>query len=165
MRCPNCEKFVSLENGDPEIEQFDVQFNPDGEKSSFSVTACVRTTRTCADCSDTMKELQRDMDESFPLSKFEGWDKLSEDHRKRVVELLERKEIEAEESHEDGEVSEGGGGRFKKNMLTLTLPFTLEIDLGGQPEDEGKVAWPVSKLTLNAELTDEQAAGSYEECC
>lgn len=54
MRCPGCEKFVSLEMGDPEVQDSNV--DTDG-----TVTITVRIVRTCADCGEEMKEATLEM--------------------------------------------------------------------------------------------------------
>lgn len=50
-RCPDCNKFVSLENQDPEVEslELDVQRNADGPVGLF-VSAEVKICRACQDC-------------------------------------------------------------------------------------------------------------------
>lgn len=47
-RCPSCEKFVSLEPGDPELEDITI----DGTE----VKCTVRLTMRCAECGDDMRE-------------------------------------------------------------------------------------------------------------
>jgi BRCT domain type II-containing protein len=47
-RCPDCNKFVGLETGDPEAEEPEVS---DGD-----ITASVRVVLNCADCGTEMKE-------------------------------------------------------------------------------------------------------------
>lgn len=48
-RCPDCGKFVSLEGGDPEVN--DLSIDESGE-----ITAEVRVFLTCAECGTEMKE-------------------------------------------------------------------------------------------------------------
>jgi hypothetical protein len=58
------------------------------------------------------------------------------------------------ESDGSGEANESGGGRYKKNMITIGDGYTLEITAEGFPE---------IKHSGSIEVTTN--AGSYEECC
>lgn len=52
-RCPDCNKFVGLEQGDPELD-----LSVEGDR----VTGYVRLVLTCADCGGEMKEANLDID-------------------------------------------------------------------------------------------------------
>jgi len=52
-RCPNCEKFVSLETEDPEIQSDEISGDED---EGYAVIGEVRIVRICADCSEELKE-------------------------------------------------------------------------------------------------------------
>lgn len=61
MRCPDCNKFVSLEFAEPEPEEMDIDYDydkrgPDQEHVSFTVTVDVRLVRNCAYCGQELKE-------------------------------------------------------------------------------------------------------------
>jgi hypothetical protein len=49
-RCPDCEKFVSLEAQEPEVESIEV------DDASGEVSASVRCVLACMDCGTEMKE-------------------------------------------------------------------------------------------------------------
>ena len=55
MRCPDCNKFVSYD--EPEVEVNSINVN--GE----AVTASVRVALNCADCSTGLKEAEIEADE------------------------------------------------------------------------------------------------------
>lgn len=59
MRCPNCNKFVSYDEPEAEIEYGEVEEN-DGE-NSFFVSATVRVVLKCAECGDELKETNGDI--------------------------------------------------------------------------------------------------------
>lgn len=65
MRCPDCCKFVGLENGEPEMGDFEI--NVEGEPESFSVTISGSATlgRNCADCGTTLKSGDFEFDEEI----------------------------------------------------------------------------------------------------
>ena len=54
-RCPDCMKFVSLEQADPEVDNLEVD-------EAGTVTGEVRLVLTCADCGGEMKEVTLDFD-------------------------------------------------------------------------------------------------------
>jgi len=131
-RCNDCQKFVGLENGDPEVDGEDL--------TEGTVTIEVRLTRNCAECSGELKEY------TFPLEA---------DHSD---------EIKAhEEEHHDGdpqeytlevdstEADESGGGRYKKNMISVTAHYTITCD-------ECK-----AEVVADAEVSDEAPASSFDE--
>jgi hypothetical protein len=60
MRCPECNKFVSLDTeGDPEIEL-------EADETTGEVTGTVRIVNACADCGAEMTEATFDVDVDFP---------------------------------------------------------------------------------------------------
>jgi hypothetical protein len=53
MRCPDCNKFVSLETQEPEVSDLQVEHNPPADKQSehtFTITGSVRIVRVCGEC-------------------------------------------------------------------------------------------------------------------
>jgi hypothetical protein len=61
MRCPDCNKFVSFDEADPEVNDLDVSDNG-------SVTASVRIVNTCAECGTELKEAMLELEESPDLA-------------------------------------------------------------------------------------------------
>ena len=55
MRCPDCNKFVSFDEGEPEVNNIDVD-------SEGNVTANVRITNNCAECSQELTEANFDLE-------------------------------------------------------------------------------------------------------
>ncbi len=58
MRCPDCNRFASLDLGEPELEELSV--DDDGV-----VTGTVRICRTCAECGLELKEATLDLVEDM----------------------------------------------------------------------------------------------------
>lgn len=56
MRCSDCNKFVSIEMSEPELEL---------ELSEKEITGTVRLVQTCADCGTELAEANLDISESF----------------------------------------------------------------------------------------------------
>lgn len=163
MRCPDCNKFTGMDNGDPEVQQDpELTFNmrtkkPDGTEipASFDVTASVRGVRVCADCGTELKELNMDLEDTVELPKFEGWDKLTPEQQGELLGRLEAGTVKPEIETGDTSVDESGGSRFKKNLITTVLSYTITIvDI-----DQG------IKLTHNGDMSYEAAASEFEECC
>jgi hypothetical protein len=62
VRCPNCNKFVSLDTEtEPEVEL-------EADETTGEVTGTVRIVNNCADCGTEMTEASFDVDVEFPLS-------------------------------------------------------------------------------------------------
>lgn len=114
MRCPDCQKFTSMEEPQCEWES-----GPDVEASKqedgsfdISVTGSVRVVRNCADCSTELKTATLEMDDTITITAEEaGADTTEEDF-----------EVDAD----DPEGSESGGGRYKKNMIGATVAYRIK---------------------------------------
>lgn len=103
MRCPNCNKFVSLELGEPELQ--DISYD------RGVVTISVRIVRTCADCGEELKEAILDME-----------------HQCEIPEEYQSADLGVEE---DGiESTEEGGGRYKKSYFGAIVTFKVTTDDG-----------------------------------
>jgi hypothetical protein len=105
MRCPNCNKFVSLDFSEPEVENISV--SDDG-----SVTAEVRIVRTCADCGDELKTASLSLEVQVDVGDHSG----------------EGHELEVEE--DALEQIEEGGGRYKKSYFGARVDFTVSCSCG-----------------------------------
>lgn len=149
MRCPNCNKFVGMENGDPEVDN--IEASADGD--SIHVTATATGYRNCAECSTQLKSLCVDFEDDVALDKFDGWKDLPEPERAKFIAALEGGKLELEAESSSGEASESGGGRYAKNMITTALDYTLTATLGEK------------SLEYNGTLSSENAASEFEECC
>lgn len=151
MRCPDCSKFVSMDNADPEVNSVEVVYN--GDKTA-TVTADIRLIRACADCSTELKSLDVQVEETVDLTEMtkdgDGENKVDGDALHTALDSLD---AELEVEGEDCEVEETGGSRFAKNMIQFSLAVVVSVELNGATY---KV--PVS-------LNDEAAAGDFEECC
>lgn len=129
MRCPDCNKFVSLENGEPEEQSLEIA-HQDGNK--FEVTGEFRLPRTCCDCGQELKEANFIFEFDTEL---EG------------VTEAERQNLSIEVT--DIEVNESGGGRYAKNVFSLSATFRIATD-------QRKVT------TVDAD-SDQINAGSFDE--
>lgn len=156
MRCPQCEKFVSMENSDPEIGT--IETSVQGTKITVNVSD-VRMIRACADCSSELKDVNTEGETSLELSEFEGWKELTEEQRDKIIALLMTEGLTVGAEEGGTNVEEGGGGRYKKNMISLTIHFDLWISY------ECPSAPPSIDLKYSGDILIEHAAGEFEECC
>ena len=62
MRCPDCSKFVSFEEQDPEVDGLEI--SEDGQ-----ITGSVRIVNGCAECSTELTESNFDIDVSIEVPK------------------------------------------------------------------------------------------------
>jgi hypothetical protein len=121
MRCPDCNKFVSMDFSDPELEG-ELEFDPEMQ----TVTGTVRLERTCSECSTTLKEGQLEMEGSLEGEEAAKLEAHLEAHRKRA-ESHGGDEPATFEVEEDGiDPIEEGGGRYKKSFFGATVHFTVK---------------------------------------
>ena len=129
MRCQNCQKFTSLETECESVDSEDLSCDEKGWHLTFDVTV----NRNCQDCGDNMKQL------TYSFDKEGEWPK--------------EFKYNAEESlyveFADPEIDEGGGGRYKKNMITVRVPFEIY----------GNADKPI----INETVENSEAASSFEE--
>ena len=114
MRCPDCNKFVSMEMSEPELEG-ELDFDPETQ----AVTGSVRIERTCAECGTLLKEGQLEMEVEL----------VGEDAAMMAAHLkLHEKGPDQEvfEVHDVGlDTIEEEGGRFKKSYYGATVHFNI----------------------------------------
>lgn len=62
MRCPNCEKFVSYDEPEVEIEEGEIS---EAGENKFKADAQVRIVLKCAECGEELKEANEDIEIEF----------------------------------------------------------------------------------------------------
>jgi peptide subunit release factor 1 (eRF1) len=130
MRCPDCNKFAAFEEADPEVEDIGVE--------QSAVTAHVRITNNCADCSLELKEATLEMDSDV------------------IEELSQHEEQEGhtltvEEDESERTMRVEGKGRGAKTFYGARLTYTVKC------EKEG------CDFEHSGELTDDVQASAMEE--
>lgn len=137
MKCPNgCNdgKFVGLETGEPEQEQT-LELSVDREGAQ--VTGSFRVTRNCTECGEALKEATLELSDDLPEDVFKAHN--GEDHELSV-------------DLEDATADESGGGRYAKNLITVTVNYSVTCKCDKEFAYDGQVE------------TDSCAASSFEEC-
>jgi hypothetical protein len=123
MRCPDCNKFVSLDLA--EVEVSDLEVSEDG-----TVTATARISRTCAECGQELKSAELELETQVDVGKH-GADGEG-DH--------EGHELSVEDT--DTDAIEEGGGRYKKSYFGVKVSFTVTCScdpnwsIDGEMEDK-----------------------------
>lgn len=128
MRCPDCNKFVSLEMQDPEVECLDATTDAPADAQSertFTITGSVRVVRCCAECGQEMKEANLDIEQEVELGE--------NVHLKNPLEFYatlvwDKVDISVEEAGID-QVEEGGG-RYAKSYFGASV--VLEVHVLGE---------------------------------
>lgn len=133
MRCPDCNKFVSLENN----EEPNIEPSCAVDSGRATIGATVELGRNCAECSQELKMCSVDADEVQV--------EIPKEH------LGEGHDIEAEV--EIDSVDESGGSRYKKNIITASMTYTLRCSY--QKREEPDLA--------TGDLSASAAAGEFEE--
>ena len=155
MRCSDCAKFVSMENGEPEVNEITATY--DAASTSVTVLASLRHTRNCVECSNELKSLDIEIEESFDITESEPYKALTPEQKVQMLDALEANdggEVSIEETGTESE--ESGGNRYKKNLITVTLRYDVVLTNG--KEDNENIT-----LLLPGQATSENAASSYEE--
>lgn len=139
MRCPDCQKFVSLEFQDPEVESIEIE--------GLTVTAMVRIVRVCAECSQEMKEATLEMSAELDASEFaDHWDEEKGEPREGC-------ELTVEECGADQ--IEEGGGRYKKSYFGAEVSYEVYCECSKSGEK--------SKLVHEGTLSDKVPASAMDE--
>jgi hypothetical protein len=111
MRCPDCQKFVSLETElDNGVSDDHLEVSTEG----FTLQFEIHIARNCGECGQMLKEttLQFSVDE-----KPEGWaDKVKD------LDLND-----ADVDFDDPEETESGGGRYAKNLIGASVSYKINI--------------------------------------
>jgi hypothetical protein len=134
MRCPDCNKFTGLENGEPEISTEDL--------NSGSVNLEIRLTRNCADCSTELKEYTFSIDNEH--------EKELNAHLADKHEGVTDLDASFELVMDDFSADESGGGRYKKNMISIAGGYTVKCTL-------------CNAEVVKQEVKDEAPAGAFDE--
>lgn len=165
MRCPDCSKMVSLDFGDPEIEDFSCSVELDDEGNLVAeLSASARIVRSCADCGTELKEATLDLS-------YEG---VALGHDLLVGALGGVAHVEAVPEGERGgntpkpwrwakghsprqpgsepdsvDQVEEGGGRYKKSYFGACVSVEVECECG--------------EVLCTVEATDKVAASAMDE--
>lgn len=147
MRCPNCQKFVSMENGEPQVSSVEASLSGD----SINITAEAEHTRNCADCGTELKSLGISFEGNVSLSDFEKPSEMTDADFEKWKSGLKKAECEIDEDGSDSD--ESGGGRYAKNMIGVVVDYTLKVTS--------------KKITVekSGQLREENPASAYDECC
>ena len=107
MRCPDCNKFVSIEMAEPELEL---------ELGEGEVTGTVRLVQTCADCGTELAEANPDIYEPF------DFEHKSDDCDGKLI--LEDESAENDDKYE-------GKGRYAKHFYSANITATIRCEKCG----------------------------------
>jgi hypothetical protein len=128
MRCPDCNKFVSLEMSEPEVSNLEVEYTPGHDADNtpiheFHITGQVRIARTCAECGQDMKEYTFDIEQDVEMGEnvtFEMTEKLRADPSP-----LNNVTVDDSPAVD---IIEEGGGRYQRAYFGATVH--IEVFLG-----------------------------------
>ena len=154
MRCPQCNKFTGMDNGDPQVDSLDAG---DLKGGSVEITVSGQHTRNCSDCGTELKSVSFSESATEELKDFDFWDGLTPEQKAEVMKACDDGNLTAEVEEASVEVDESGGMRYKKNIITITINYEVTVDLDPIVE---KVV-----LSKSGQFTIENAASSYDECC
>jgi hypothetical protein len=150
MRCPDCNKFVSLEMQDPEVSDLSVEYLPSHDADNepiheFCITGTVRIVRCCAECGQEMKEAQLDIEQTVELGEevdtkgAHDWEEFARTH--------DLDDARVDDSPSVDQIEEGGG-RYAKSYFGAAIHF--EVFVG-------------DTVVATVEWSDKVAASSMDE--
>jgi len=148
MRCESCCKFVSMENAEPEVNSLDASFSG----TVVTVSLDYRHVRACADCGQDLKDINETEELEVGIEDFSGYEEATEKARDAVKAALEDGSAEVEVEEDGSDVSEAGGGRYQKNLITVSVSFNLTVKAGDY------------EIKHTGTLSAERAASEYCEC-
>jgi hypothetical protein len=114
MRCPDCNKFASMEMQEPEVSNLEIDVgvpDPESRVCDARVTAEIRIIRTCAECGTELKEATFTVEDNIEIA-------LPKD--------AEPGDVSVDEASVEG--TEEGGGRYKKSYYGADLHYTVECN-------------------------------------
>jgi ribosomal protein L44E len=139
MRCPDCEKFVPFEPGDPEISGEEVD--------NGTVTGQVRIVLTCGECGTELKEANLDFDMAFEHE----CEKVKEDEEPEFDEpVLEAENVDDYRPKVD-EKGKPVPSRFQKHYYGAEITGTVKCKTCGE------------EIELDAVTVDEQSS-AMDDC-
>ena len=129
MRCPDCNKFVGNEQGEPELN-LDISLEGEGkDPGNASITGDVRLVLTCADCSTELAEANVGADIEVELSH-------ESDHEgEHEVSISE----EAAENTDRYDGKPGTPSRYRRHFYGAEITGKVSCTCGAETEFNGTV--------------------------
>lgn len=153
MRCPDCNKFVSLELQDPEDVELEVESEIVGGMLALSVSMTARIVRNCAECGTELKEANIEPSEEVEVEAhtlIKCMRRVSADGvEPEVFEWLDDKH--GDPTIEDTEIEqvEEGGGRYAKSYFGASVTYAVTCKCG--------------ETLHSGEISDKVAANAMDE--
>jgi hypothetical protein len=138
MRCPDCNKFVPQEIGDPEVELDVIDDRATDDDIMVTVTGTVRVPINCGECGTELKEGNFDVEAEVEVKGHRG------DDCQLAVEETNTEGIE----RQDGKP--GTPSRYRKTYYGASVDF--RINCSCQTDEVGEGAWQ-----------DDMQASSFDE--
>ena len=113
-RCPDCNKFVSIEMADPELDGLEVD-------SDGNVTGSVRLVQTCGECGSELAEANLEVDSSVEL--------------KHVADCKKESGLSVEDEEAENDDRYEGKGRGAKHFYIANVRATVKCESCGAEAD------------------------------
>jgi len=123
VRCPDCNKFVGNEQGDPELDlQVDLDRDEKGQPGAAQISGNVRLILLCADCNTELAESQRDIETEVSMEHKEA-----ESHDATL-------EDEAAESTDRFDGKPGTPARYRRHYYGAEISGKVSCSCGATAE-------------------------------
>lgn len=150
-RCQDCNKFVSLENGDIEIARIELAYTA-GCWPHALVMARATHYRDCAECGLQMKSIEVELEKEIDITLANGWDEMPPE-----IQTAFQERMDLENDTVEWEIEEDDPSAFtKKKYIQILVPYVAKFTLSRTGQDD-------VILTLNDELVEEACPSNYEE--
>lgn len=140
-RCPDCTKFVSLDQGDPEVNSIEID-------DSGHITANVRAVLNCSECSTEMKDY--DFTTELDPDEIVEHVQMHQDAGEEFELSIEEGSSEAEDRYEnkDRHGKPITNPRYQRHYLGYSLDVKVTCSCGEE---------------FDVTITDEEMASSFNE--
>lgn len=136
MRCPDCNKFVSLELQEPEFDSLEVSVTKSEERDAgpdgfvAHVTGSCRIVRNCGECGQELKEATLEIDKEIDF------------HRDELAVPLSDEDLgDATVETENEDQLEEGGGRYAKSYFGATAELVVTAGKGANVIELCREEW------------------------
>jgi hypothetical protein len=152
MRCPDCSKFVSMDNDEPDLEEISIE--------GATVSANVRLQRNCAECGTTLKsgslEMEDDLDgnenlvEHLPCTECGVVGKASPGCANKDFDHETGHELSVADINVEG--TEEGGGRYAKSYFGAEVTYEVTCSCTRKSVHEGVLSGRMAASEMDEEV-------------
>jgi len=128
MRCPDCNKFVSQDPSDPEVNTLAVEQSP-GFPGVFNIKAEIRSARTCSECGLELTALDLEGEASITFTETPEFKAKTEEEQKILRDAVLGKLAELDVDEGTTSATEEGSGKGKRIKCVVEFDVTVTAEV------------------------------------